>query len=120
MEETNKNNKMEDTNKRLLLLNMNLQQKTLSLFFEIMGFLKNKFETFEILTDDNFSRKKDRMFTDIHLFIKLKNGEYFHLKAYSEYNIQNIEMYENNKIYLTGYLKNSKEWKGGKDERRKE
>lgn len=103
---------MEDTKKRLLLLNMQIQQKSNELFFNIMSYLKGKYQEFEILTDENFEKNKNRIFSDTHLFIKLKSGNYFHLKSYSEQNSQNFEKFSNGEIYLTGYLKQTKEWKG--------
>lgn len=104
----------ENTKKRILLLNMTIENKVKELFFSTMSHLKGKYKEFLIVTDDYFSKKKDRITSDIHLFITYNNNRTFHLKAYTSHTIENIEKYQNNKVFLTGYQKEKIEWKGGK------
>ena len=94
---------------------MLIERHLSDLFFEIGIFLKKRSKSFQLLNDDNFTPRRDRTSNDIHLFVELKGGKYFHLRGYTRHMLDNIEEYKtSNKVFLTGYLKDKIELTGGK------
>lgn len=79
---------------------------TSQLFSDIGFEIKPYCKSFQLMSDDNFSKRKDRIYNDIHLFLELHNSKgYFHLKAYCEQTISQKDLFERGLIYLTGYRK---------------
>ena len=90
-----------------------LENKSKNLFVEIMAKISNHVKSVTIMSDDNFTHRKDRVENDIHLFLELHNGKYFHLRSYVRFMLTALEIVEQDKIFLTGYLKNSVTQNGG-------
>lgn len=90
------------------------QNSIQELFFEIGTRLKPLSKSFQLMSDDSFSKRRDRVYNDIHLFIELNDNKgYFHLKAYCEQTILHIDVFNRGFIYLTGYRKKNLELHNG-------
>jgi len=86
-----------------------LEGKTADLMLAVTPLIKNV-KSFQLMRDNDFSKRKDRNINDIHIFFELKNGKYFHLRAYTKYM---LDTGVKDKVFLTGYIKPSVEQFGG-------
>lgn len=82
------------------------------LMFAIASKLSKKIVSFQAMRDDDFVHRKDRTINDIHIFLGLKNGQYFHLRAYTRHMLDMDEI-PKEEIFLTGYIKSSISHTGG-------
>lgn len=86
-----------------------LEGKTADLMSAVAPLIKSV-KSFELMRDNDFSKRKDREINDIHLFFELENGKYFHLRAYTRYM---LDTGVKDKVFLTGYIKSSVNQVGG-------
>ena len=68
---------MEDVRNRILLEN-----KVTNLFRGVVSELIGRYQSFQLMLDDNFVHRRDRTSNDVHLFLELDINQYFHLRAY--------------------------------------
>ncbi|MEI6588055.1 MAG: hypothetical protein WCO05_03850 [Candidatus Moraniibacteriota bacterium] len=83
------------------------------LMFVIMSKLSKRVKSVQVMKDDNFVHRRDRTANDIHVFFELKNGQFFHLKAYTKHMLD-MDDIPVKKIFLTGYVQSSISQIGGK------
>ena len=82
------------------------------LMFAIASKFSGRVKTTQLMRDDDFVHRRDRTTNDFHLFLELKNGQYFHLRAYTRHMLDKGKITED-KILLTGYTKSSVSQTGG-------
>ena len=90
-----------------------LESKLKHLFVDISSNFVGKIISFQLMRDDDFVHRRDRIENDIHMFFELKNGEYFHLRGYTRFMLTALELVKEGKIFLTGYRKNTITHNGG-------
>ncbi len=91
---------------------MLFENRIASLLFAVASKFSGKVKSTQLMSDDNFVHRRDRTTNDIHLFLELKNGQYFHLRAYTRHMLDMGGIPED-KIFLTGYIKTSVTQIGG-------
>ena len=89
------------------------ENRIADLMFAVGVKFSKKVTSFEVKRDDDFIHRKDRQNNDIHLFFQLKNGRYFHLRAYTRQMLDVNKKTATDKIFLTGYLQSSVDNEGG-------
>lgn len=103
------NSKPEKHNIKEVML---FENRTTELLQAIALKLSKYVKSFQLMRDDNFVKREDRTTNDIHLFLELKNGKYFHLRSYTRHMLDMNEI-PKDEIFLTGYIKESISQSGG-------
>ncbi len=80
-------------------------------FFDVAVHLSGRYVSVQVLKDDHFVHRKDRMTNDIHAFFELYNSGYFHLRAYVRHMLDHPETVDS--LFLTGYRKTGISHSGG-------
>lgn len=91
---------------------MLFENKISDLFFEIAAEFTGNVKSTQMMRDDDFVHRNDRKTNDIHLFLELKDGNYFHLRAYTRHMLEAGQT-SGGQIFLTGYEKNGVDQTGG-------
>ena len=99
---------MEDVRNRILLEN-----KVTNLFRGVVSELIGRYQSFQLMLDDNFVHRRDRTSNDVHLFLELDINQYFHLRAYVRHMLKCLDVVDQGKILLTGYYKDEVKLIGG-------
>lgn len=86
---------------------LTLQAQLSELFSNIGAHLVKKGVSVQIFLDDHLQPRKDRMSNDVHLFLELQDGTYFHLKAYTGHMFQVGNETTKGKVFLTRYHQQS-------------
>ncbi len=84
-----------------------LQAKLAELFSNVGAHLVKRGVSVQVLLDDNLQPRRDRIVNDVHLFLELHDGTYFHLKAYTSHMLQVENEMTRGKVFLTGYHQES-------------
>jgi hypothetical protein len=91
---------------------MLFESKITELLQAIAAKLSRYVKSTQFMRDNNFIRREDRTTNDIHLFLELKNGKYFHLRSYTRHMLD-MNTIPTDEIFLTGYVKESISQNGG-------
>lgn len=91
---------------------MLFESRISDLMFTVASKFSGKVKSIQLMRDDDFVHRRDRTTNDIHVFLELKNGQYFHLRAYTRHMLDMGKIPED-RIFLTGYLKSSVSQTGG-------
>lgn len=94
--------------KEVMLFEGRITELLQSIAVKLSGYIKS----FQLMRDNNFIKREDRTTNDIHLFLELKNGKYFHLRSYTRHMLDMKEI-PTDEIFLTGYVKESISQSGG-------
>ena len=98
---------------------MLFENRISELMFATAVKLTGKVKSFQFMRDDDFVHRRDRTTNDIHVFFELKNGQFFHLRAYTRHMLD-MEKIPDTTILLTGYIKSSVSHTGGEHALRQE
>ncbi len=74
--------------------------------------MAGKIKSWQPMSDDQFVHRRDRTSNDLHLFLELKDGKFFHLRAYTRYMLDTRSAGAD-KVFLTGYQKDTVAQTGG-------
>lgn len=91
---------------------MLFENRISDLMFAIASKFSGKTKSTQLMRDDDFVHRRDRATNDIHVFLELKNGQYFHLRAYTRHMLDMGDI-PKDRIFLTGYKKSSVSQTGG-------
>jgi len=98
---------------------LELEQRASELFLDIAVSLIQRIASFQLLRDDLFVHRRDRTSNDIHLFLELRHGGYFHLRSYTRHMLSFPHL-SKDALFLTGYRKRNIELEGGTHSLRQE
>ena len=91
-----------------------LESIATQLFQNVAASLSSKSQSWQLMRDDSFSKRRDRIGNDIHLYLELLKGDYFHLRAYTREMMFHSGLVDSGMILLTAYRKPEIKLNGGK------
>ena len=80
-----------------------LENRVSELLFTVGSRLISQIKSIQIMRDDYFFHRRDRKINDMHVFLELYDGQYFHLKVYNRHMLDLSDI-PTDKVLLTGYI----------------
>jgi len=90
---------------------LELEARITSLFHSVGVKISPYVKSYMLMADDNFVNRRDRTSNDIHLFLELRDGQVFHLRAYTRHMLDTGEQEKG--VFLTAYLNDKVTHTGG-------